>query len=143
MGSTPERVSPEHPLPAMGSAGLGKLLGLFCKERVEDGCGGLLDEGDRPSLKRERSGKWKGRSAAEGCTSEARKPGETPCGRERGRAPLAAFAPVVASGEPTGTGGSGQESGCATQGVNLEWFPRKDASTISYESPAFLVDSGA
>ena len=95
MGSTPERVSPEHPLPAMGSAGLGKLLGLFCKERVEDGCGGLLDEGDRPSLKRERSGKWKGRSAAEGCTSEARKPGETPCGRERGRAPLAAFAVVL------------------------------------------------
>jgi hypothetical protein len=25
---------------------------------------------------------WKGRSEAEGCTSEARKPGETPCGRE-------------------------------------------------------------
>jgi hypothetical protein len=30
---------------------------------------------------------WKGRSAAEGCTSEARKPGETPCPRE-GRTPL-------------------------------------------------------
>ena len=25
---------------------------------------------------------WKGRSEAEGCTSEARKTGETPCGRE-------------------------------------------------------------
>ena len=47
MGSTPERESPERPLPAKGSAGLGKLLGLFCKERVEDGCGGLLDDGER------------------------------------------------------------------------------------------------
>ena len=33
---------------------------------------------------------WKGRSKAEGCTSEARKLGETPCGREGG-APLGAF----------------------------------------------------
>ena len=30
---------------------------------------------------------WKGRSVAEGCTSEARKPGETACGRE-GAAPI-------------------------------------------------------
>ena len=43
----PERVSPEHPLSALGLAGLGQLLGFFCKERVEDGCGGLLDYGER------------------------------------------------------------------------------------------------
>src|SRR5665213_497259 len=30
---------------------------------------------------------WKVRSAAEGCTSEARKPGDTPCGRGPGQSP--------------------------------------------------------
>jgi hypothetical protein len=47
--------------------------------------------GGSPTLETKRSGEWKGRSETEGCTSEARKPGETPCGRE-GRSPLGAFA---------------------------------------------------
>ncbi len=38
--------------------------------------------GGSPTLETKRQREWKGRSAAEGCTSAARKPGDTPCGRE-------------------------------------------------------------
>ncbi len=48
--------------------------GSNCKQRgIAHPCNGAQRE-------------WKGRSAAEGCTSAARKPGETACGRE-GAAP--------------------------------------------------------
>jgi hypothetical protein len=43
---------------------------------------------------------WKWRSKVEGCTSEARKPGETPCGRE-GRTPLRSFCSCFQSGLTT------------------------------------------
>jgi len=49
-----------------------------------------------PTLEVELQAERKGRSAAEVCTSEARKIGETPCARERGRAPLEALAFAVA-----------------------------------------------
>ncbi len=42
-----------------------------------------------PTLGTEQSGKWKGRSEAEVCTSEARKIGEAACARGWGSAPLA------------------------------------------------------
>src|ERR1700733_5900034 len=42
---------------------------------------------------------WKGQSKAEGCTSEARKPGETPCGREGRSSPWALLRRGVAGQE--------------------------------------------
>jgi hypothetical protein len=42
-------------------------------------------------LEREQSGKWKGRSEAEVCTSEVRKIGEAACARGWGSAPLGFF----------------------------------------------------
>src|SRR5258705_4866453 len=52
--------------------------------------------GVSPTLEVELQAERKGRSAAEVCTSEARKIGETPCARKRGRAPLVALAVAVA-----------------------------------------------
>src|ERR1700749_4357218 len=58
---------------------LAKAGGSNCKERgISHPCNGAQRE-------------WKGRSKAEGCTSEARKPGETPCGREGAELPLGGF----------------------------------------------------
>jgi hypothetical protein len=72
----------------------------------------------------------KGRSAAEVCTSEARKIGETPCARERGRASLSVpwllllgerSGGVADRNRPAEVGGGRRESGCRKGGVKL--FP--------------------
>jgi len=85
-----------------------------------------------PTLETRAQRKWKGRCAAEGCTSATRKPGETRCARE-GWNPLGLFTGGVAGqAAPAGMGG-GRRRHCRRLELGKELLPSMRLQAVVFE----------
>ena len=99
-------------------------------------------EGYLPPLKREPKAERKGRSAAEVCTSEARKIGETPCAARSGQSPLAGLSTLPGAERRNCQGGRcGKErpaevgsGGCGAAADGRRLPPHKSFYLLRYKA---------